>query len=404
MPTYEYSGVSAAGRAVRGTVEAESPRAARGQLKERGVFASEVSEQQAKSSAKRWFTLPGGKTGVQDVGRVARQLSTLVGAGVALTDALATLARQRSGTDLGNALAGARGAVTEGTSLADALARYPQAFPSMYVGMVAAGEASGALELVLARIAEHAEAQARLQARARQAMTYPTVMALVGGGIVVFLLAYVVPQVTRIFAEAQQALPLPTRVLMAAGSFLGNYGLLLLLVLAAAVLMAPRLLAREPVRRAVERFVLRLPWVGPSASGIVTARFAQTLSTMVSGGLPLVEALTVPRRAAGSLILSDALERAEEAVARGEALAGHLAGEALFDPMVVDMIDVGERSGDLEGMLARAADAIDEETKDRIETVAGLLEPAMIVAMSGVVLFVILAILLPVFEMNQLVR
>jgi general secretion pathway protein F len=229
-------------------------------------------------------------------------------------------------------------------------------------------------------------------------------MTVVGGGIVLFLLAYVVPQVTRVFSEAKQTLPLPTRLLMAMGDFLGHYGLLLFPLAMLALFGWRRAMANPAGRRRIETLLYRVPSVGSAVRDIAVARFAQTLSTMVAGGLPLLDSLRVARASCGSELLSDTLIDAETSVAEGGSLAACLATSPLLDPVVVDMIAVGERSGDLEGMLTHAARAIEDQVRVRVDRMAALMGPVMTVAMAGVVLFVVLAIMLPVFEMNTFVR
>jgi general secretion pathway protein F len=404
VPAFRYRGVAASGRSASGTIEAESARTARARLRERDIFASEIEAIATTTAGPALPSRRGRRLGAAALSRLLRQLAVLLRAGVPLAEAVASLARQQREGTTAETMEALRSNLLEGLSLAAAMERHPLVFPDMYVRMVAAGEASGALETILDRCADHAEATASLVRRARTAVTYPAVMTVVGGGIVLFLLAYVVPQVTRVFTESGQRLPLVTRLLVGAGSFAADWGLVLA-VAAVAGALALRAWTRRPEgAAALERFLLALPWLGPLLGKIAVARFAQTLSTMVAGGLPLVEALRVARAAAGSRRLEQELERAEEAVIAGQSLAGHLETSGLFDPMVVDMIAVGERSGDLEGMLARASEAIDEQVGERIDTAAALLEPAMIVFMAGVVLFVVLAIMLPVFEMNQLVR
>ncbi len=403
MPSFRYKGISDSGKSVSGSVEADSPRAARALLRERAIFASEMRESESSGGLPS-LSLRSRRSSPRLLSRTVRQLATLLRAGVPLVEAVASVGRRGGDAAMDAALDSVRSRLLEGETFAAALSHHPSVFPPIYAGMVTAGEASGALDVVLERIADHAEANARLRSRARAALTYPAVMALVGGGIVLFLLAYVVPQVTRVFAEAHQQLPLPTRILMGAGSFVGNYGFLMLLAIVAA-LVALRYAARQDEgRRRFEAWALSTPVLGDLLRDISVARFAQTLATMVSGGLTLVDGLRISRSSSGSLLINDALARAEKAVSEGESLAAHLEGNALFNPMIVDMIAVGERSGDLESMLAKAADALDEEVREQIETMARLAEPAMIIAMAGIVLFVLLAIMLPVFEMNQLVR
>jgi len=401
MASFRYSGVADSGRSVSGFIEADNPRTARAQLRERGIFASSIREQQDTGSRAR-----GLQRGVRpaELARTLKQLAMLLRAGVPLDEAVETLRRQRNTPLLTQALESVRVQIREGSTLAAAMAQHPRAFSPIYIGMVEAGESSGALDTVLERVAEHAEGQARLRARAWTAMLYPAIMSVVGSAIVLFLLAYVVPQVTRVFVEAKQKLPLPTRMLMAIGSFLGDYGLLVAAALVVLALTLRSAMSGEQARRRMERVMFVVPRLGEMMRDIAVARFAQTLATMVAGGLPLVDALRIGRSSCGSILVADALARAETSVFEGASLASCLGQSPLFDPMVVDMIAVGERSGDLETMLNHASGAIEEQVRQRIETMAGLLEPAMILLMAGVVLFVILAILLPVFEMNQLVR
>lgn len=400
MPSFRYSGVSASGRSTSGFVDADSPRSARARLRERDVFATAVTEVKAGGASR---TLRRGVS-TSELAQALRQLATLLRAGVPLDEAVDALRRRRGAAALSEALESVRSRIREGASLASAMAEHPAAFPSIYTGMVEAGEASGALDTVLDRIADHAESQARLRSRAMTAMTYPAIMSVVGGAIVMFLLAYVVPQVTRVFAEAKQTLPLPTRVLMASGELLAGYGLLLFPVAILALLGLRRALASDPVRERLEGWLYRIPGVGSVARDVAVARFAQTLATMVAGGLPLIESLRIARASCGSMLLSKTLSEAETSVHEGGSLASCLATSPLLDPIVVDMIAVGERSGDLDGMLTHAARAIEEQVRLRVDRMATLLEPAMTVIMAAIVLFVVLAIMLPVFEMNRLVK
>jgi general secretion pathway protein F len=402
VASYAYKGVSLQGRATSGVVEAESPRAARARLREQGVLASDVREATAAASGATVGSSR--RVRARDLSRALRQLSTLLSAGVPLVDAVGSVRNRRLPPALTTALGSVKADITAGESFERALRKHPSVFPPVYVGMVRAGEASGALDRVLAQIADHAEGSARLQAQFRSAMTYPIIMMLVGIGVVVFLLSYVVPQVTRVFLEAGQSLPLPTRMLMAAGRITADYGLLILFVVAAAALAIRQYSRTEDGARRVERTLFRLPYVGTVMRNVAMARFAHTMSTTLAGGMTLVDALEVSRGVTGSVLVSDALSEAAEAVSRGEQLAPSLARGDLFNPMVLDMIAVGERSGSIDAMMTKAAETLDEEVRVNVETMSSLLEPMMILAMAGVVLVVVLAVLLPVFEMNQLIR
>jgi general secretion pathway protein F len=405
MPSYSYKGVSLAGRNVAGSVEADNPRAARSALRDRGILASDVREGETVATAARSsFSFLGRRVSTRELSRTFRQLATLLGAGIPLVDAVASVANRPLSPPMATALAAVRTDLTEGTSFEAAMAQHPGVFPLIYIGMIRAGEATGSLDTVLARIADHAEGSARLQGQLRAAMTYPVIMAVVGSGILAFLLAYVVPQITRVFVEANQRLPLPTRILMAAGEFVAAWGLQFLLLAAVAALGLRYYSRTENGGRRSERIMFSIPWMGTVVRNVSMARLSHTLSTLMSGGMPLVQALDVARSVTGSRLVGDALTLAREAVSEGEALAPNLGRSGLFNPMVVDMIAVGEKSGELESMLAKAAEALDEEVGANVDTMTGLLEPVMVLFMAGVVLMVVLAVLLPVFEMNQLVR
>ncbi|TFH29792.1 MAG: hypothetical protein E4H00_06255 [Myxococcales bacterium] len=403
MPTFAYKGVSRQGRPASGVIEAESIRAARARLRDQDVLASDIRES-GSTGDRATRTVGRRNVKVRDLGRALRQLATLLAAGVPLVDAVTSVRSRKLPPPLTAALDAVKADLVAGESFERALRKHPAVFPPVYVGMVRAGEASGALDQVLVQIAEHAESSARLQAQFRSAMTYPAIMMLVGTGIVVFLLSCVVPQVTRVFLEAGQRLPLPTRAMMAAGRFTSDYGLLVL-AFAGAGALAVRYYARTPLgARRVERVLYAAPWVGPVLKNVAMARFAHTMATTLAGGMTLVDALRVSRGVTGSDLVSDALSEAADAVSQGEALAPALSRAQLFNPMVVDMIAVGERSGAIDAMMVKAAEALDEEVRNNVDTMAGVLEPVMILVMAGVVLLVVLAVLLPVFEMNQMIR
>ncbi len=407
MPTFAYRGVSDAGRSVSGLVDAENLRAARAHLREQGIFASDLRSHSGRSEASTGAAPTGGfrrKVGAAELSRTMRQLATLLAAGVPLVEAVSSLRDQRISPRMTRALDSIGNALVEGDSLQAAMSRHPDVFPSIYAGMVGAGEASGSLDTVLVRMADHAEAGARLQQRVRDAMTYPAFMTVVGGGIVAFLLSYVVPQVTRVFTQSHHALPLATRILMWMADAVAAYGILGIAVAIAALLALRYYAGTAGGGRRLERIGYSLPVVGQLAKNVAATRFAQTVATMLSGGMTLVDALETGRSVVGSRLFSDALADAKEAVIQGEPLAPTLRTGNLFNPMVVDMVAVGERSGELDAMLESAARMLDEEVRANVERLASLLAPVTTVLMGAIVMFIVVAVLLPVFEMNQLVR
>jgi general secretion pathway protein F len=288
--------------------------------------------------------------------------------------------------------------------LAEALQAHPRVFSDIYVNMVRAGEESGTLDTVLARLAEYSESQARLLRTVQAALTYPILMILVASAILIFLLAYVVPQVTRIFSDTGQTLPLATRILLGISSFVAKSWWMVLLVSAAGFLGGARLLRTPKGRAWYDRMLLRVPWVGRLLQRLSIARFARTLSTLLASGVPILTALGIVAHLVSNSLLRQALEEARASVQEGESLAAPLRRSGLFPALLIQLISVGERSGELEGMLSRAAEACDEEVTTALSRLTSLLEPLTILVMGGVVLFIVLAILLPIFELNQLVR
>ncbi len=403
MPIFAYRGLQPDGRAVRGVIEADSARGARARLRRDGIFPTEVQEESPRASGAGWARVRG-RISTAELALLSRQLGTLIGAGVPIVEALGAVGEQSERPAVTRVLSHVRDRVTQGASLADALAEHPSVFSQLYVGMVRAGEAAGALDLVLDRLATYTESQTRLAAKVRGALAYPLLMAVVSTGIVGFLLGFVVPRVTKIFAEQHQALPLPTRLLLGiSGLVASGWWLIALLALGgAAALVAAR---RRPAARLwLDRRLLEAPYIGGVLSRVAAARFARTLATLLESGIPLLAALDVAGSVTGHPAMEGAVAAARAAVREGEALAPPLRRSRVFPPLLVHMIAVGEGSGELETLLARAAESYEQEVESSLGTVTAVLEPAMILVMGGVVLFIVLAILLPIFEINAMVR
>jgi general secretion pathway protein F len=340
----------------------------------------------------------------QELALLTRQLSTLVGAGLPLVDCLSALIEQVESARIKRTLSHIREQVTEGTSLADALKAHPRIFSDLYVNMVRAGEASGALDVVLLRLADYTESYAALRDKVRSALTYPILMAIVGTGIMLFLLSYVVPKVTKIFAENKAALPLMTTVLLAISGFLQEYWWLVVGAIVA-VAVSIRASTRTPAGRLrYDRYVLLIPYFGKLLKKVALARFARTLSTLLTSGITLLQSLDIVKNVVNNTVLSKAIEDARSSIREGQSIAPPLKKSGLFPAMLIHMIAVGEKSGELEQMLSRAADAYDAEVTSAVNSLTSVLEPVMILIGGAVVLFIVLAILLPIFQLNELVR
>ncbi len=415
MPVYAYKGLTNEGKAIAGVIDADSPKGARLKLRRTGVYPTDLSEERAQRAAAA-AAEPGSsrlqanfgqlfeRITPQDLALMTRQLSTLVGAGLPLVECLGALIEQIDNARIKRTLSQVREQVVEGRAFADALRDHPKVFSDLYVNMVRAGEASGALDIVLLRLAEYTESAAKLRSKVQTAMTYPVLMSVAGGTIMIFLLAFVVPKVTRIFAETKQALPLMTVILLAISNFMAQYWWVLVCGAIAAI-VAVRVSVRTPAGRLrYDGYLLRFPYFGKLIKKVALARFSRTLSTLLSSGIPLLSALDIVRNVVDNAVLSQAIENARNSIREGQSIAPPLRKSGLFPPLVLHMVAVGEKSGELEEMLSRAADAYDNEVEASVAAMTSILEPVMILIMGAIVLFIVLAILLPIFALNDIVH
>ncbi|HEY2524874.1 MAG TPA: type II secretion system inner membrane protein GspF [Candidatus Binataceae bacterium] len=406
MPVFAYRGLAPNGRSVAGVVDADSVRTARGKLRDRGIFPTELAE--AEQAVRRRLSeyLPsfGRRIPPSELSLLTRQLSSLLGAGVQLVDALAALADQSARPVTKRLLSQIRERVREGTSLGDALAAHPDTFSDLYIGMVRAGEAAGALETVLNRVADFSENQAEFKAKVTHALTYPIIMVCVGSAIMFFLMGYVVPQVATIFQQNNAALPLPTVILIAISNFISNYWMLLLLAIAATVAGVTYALSTRRGRRFYDTWLLRIPYIGATVTRVLCARFSRTLATMLQSGVQLLPALASVKHVITNALLADTIEESRTSIREGHGMTHPLAQSGLFPPLLIEMIRVGERTGEVESMLERVADTYEREVERSLNQLTTLLEPLMTLAMAGIILFMMLAILLPIFQLNQLMK
>jgi general secretion pathway protein F len=409
MPVFAYRGLAANGRSVAGVIDADSARAARGKLRELGVYPTDLAEEAGRAGAARpWLKsfIPVFRRKIPptELALMTRQLGALLGAGVQLVEALGALAEQAPRQATRKMLSQVREAVREGSSLADALVVHPDIFSDLYVGMVRAGEAAGALEAVLERLAEYSERQAEFVSKVRGALSYPIIMMCVGFGIMAFLVTYVVPQIATIFQQQHAALPAMTRALIALASFLTSYWWALLLGIAGLVGGISAALSTKAGRRFYDTWLLKIPYLGPTVVRVICARFARTLATLLASGVQLIPALQAVRRVVTNGLLADAIDQSREEIREGHGMGQTLARSGLFPPLLSEMIKVGERSGELERMLERVADNYEREVENSLRQMTTMLEPLMTIVMAGVILFMMLAVLLPIFQLNQLMQ
>jgi general secretion pathway protein F len=407
MPVFAYRALAPNGRTINGVIDADSPRNARGKLRELGIFPTELSPEPAApktAAVQSWLLTLGRRIPSAELSLLTRQLSALLGAGVQLVDALGALSGQTSRAVTKRILSQIRESVREGSSLADALTAHPDTFSDLYVGMVRAGEAAGALEAVLDRLAEYSERQAEFISKVRGALTYPIIMMCVGALIMGFLVSYVVPQVATIFEQQHAVLPLMTRVLIRLSDILAGYWIELLILLVAIVGGIAFALGTTAGRRIYDVWLLRLPYIGPTVVRVICARFARTLATLLESGVQLLPSLSAVKRVVTNGLLADALEQSRESIREGHGMGHTLERSGLFPPLLVEMIKVGERSGELEQMLERVADNYEREVEASLRQMTTVLEPLMTLVMAAMILFMMLAVLLPIFQLNQLMQ
>ncbi|MFO7983706.1 MAG: type II secretion system inner membrane protein GspF [Desulfuromonadales bacterium] len=400
MPLFSYNGFDGTGRKASGQIEAAGRNAALQRLREKGVFPSELTEEgttETRSGRRFWQRRVSGG----DLSVAVRQMATLLGAGLTLDEVLGTVADQIENPRLTQALIRAREEVVQGSALYAALEEQGTVFPDLVVNMVRVGENSGTLDEVLQRLADFLEEQARITARIRAALAYPLLMLIVGSGVLFFLVAFVVPKITTMLDNLGQALPLPTLILIRTNELIAEIWPLLLLILVAGFWGGRRYLRSTKGRLRLHQLLLRLPVVGNLNQLISQARLTRTLSTLLASGVPLLKALEIVRTLINNRVLQKALDETVLAVREGEGLAAPMRRSGAFPPMVVQMAAVGERSGDLEGMLLRVAETYESQADSAINGMLSLLEPLMILLMGTVVGYIVLAILLPIFEASQ---
>jgi general secretion pathway protein F len=404
MGAFEYTALDTRGRELKGVLEGDTARQVRQQLREKHwtpLSVQEVSEREVRAG--RTFQLKRGVSAA-DLALMTRQLATMVRAGLPLEEALRAVSQQTDKARLKSMMLAVRSRVMEGHALASGLAEFPHVFPELYRATVSAGEESGHLHMVLERLADYTESRQQLRQKIQLALFYPAMLTIMAIGVVSLLLVYVVPQVVQVFANIGQELPLLTRALIAVSDFLRAYGLFILLLLVAAGMGFTYLMRQEPFRRRVHHTLLSLPLVARLVRGLNTARFARTFSILMASGVPVLEVLRIAASVISNLPMRDAVEEAARKVREGANLANSLEKSGYFPPMTVHLIASGEASGRLEEMLDRAAANQEREVESLVATILGLFEPLMIVVMGGMVLIIVLAILLPIFELNQLVK
>jgi len=403
MGAFQYVAVDRRGKEQKGVLEGDSARHVRQLLRERSLTPVQIDAVESRERRQRTSFSLRRNVGGLDLAIITRQLATLVRAGLPLDEALQAASQQTEKSRLKSIMLGVRAKVLEGHTLAAGLEDFPQAFPPVYRATVAAGEQAGQLDAVLERLADFTESRHNLSQKISQALIYPVVLTTLSLGIVVFMLIYIVPKVVGVFESTGQELPVLTRGLIALSGFIQNWWWAILALIVATVVIIARLLAQEGPRREFHRWLLHIPVIRRVVRGINTARFTRTMAILSASGVPVVESLRITAAVVSNLPMRDAIHEASVRVREGAAIGHSLAQSKLFPPMTMHLISSGEASGELDDMLDRAASHQESEIDSLLSSMLSLLEPALIIVMGAMVLTIVLAILLPIFQINQLV-
>lgn len=406
MPVFEYTALDPRGKRCKGVIDADNMQMARARLRERKLFPTHLGEARTQDQSRKESLsfLSTRRLRPKDVSLITRQLATLMGAGFPLVGALGSVISQTRSTPIKRTLSRIKDAVEGGAGFADALAAESGTFSPIYINMVRSGESSGTLELVLERLADLLENQENLKSRIRSALAYPIVMAIFGGLVLFGLMTFIVPGLVAIFSDMQQELPLPTRILLAGSDFLKSTWWILLPALFSLPFLYRRAKQSPGLGLRIDACIMHLPIAGSLSTKLAVTRCCRTLASLLANGVPILSALAIVENVVDNKVLAKSIAQAAKAVERGDGLAASLAAGKGFPDMALQMIQIGERSGSLEAMLEKVADIYQNESQNAVTALTSMLEPLVILVMGISVGLIVLAICLPIFEMNQLIR
>ena len=410
MPVYDYKGLTPKGDARTGIIDADSPREARIKLRSQNVLVTEIVGREAAvkledaRAKQRLFQFKRAPRGKKEIPTYTRQLATLLKAGIPLAQAMSAIIEQCETPDVEAAFRDIRERITQGLSFAEALSYYPAYFDDLFVNMVKAGEASGAIDTVLDRLADYLQRQQAIRNKISAALAYPIVMLVIGVVIVIILMTFVVPKIMQVVEQSKQTLPLMTRILKGGSEFLGTWWLAILGVILAIAILHRFLMRGAEYRYLVDKTKLRLPIVGDLFRKASVSRFAVSTSTLLKSGVPVLEALVIAKDIVGNAVIARVLDTVHDRIVEGTDIATPIKKSGVFPPVVGYMIAVGEQTGQLEDMLERIAVSYDEEVEVTTEKVTSLLEPLLIVSMAAVVGFIVISIMQPILKISDISR
>ena len=410
MPIYDYKAVNSSGQTRTGIIDADSPKEARSKLRNQDLFVTDIQASRGTAGQqKRLYNIRGlsapqapNKKRTEQTAAVTRQLASLLGAGIPLAEALRAIIEQAPDKEMESVFRDIREKVTQGIAFGDAVLTHPSYFTELYGSMVKAGETAGALDKVMIRLADFLQAQARMRNKVGAALIYPAIMIIVGVLVVIVLMMFVVPRITRMLAERGQTLPLPTQILIGASEFLKVYWWVVLLGIAAVLFVFNRVISTEGGRLAWDRFCLRIPVLGDLWRKQAVARFAATFSTLLKTGVPVLQGIEVTKGILNNRLLTNALGVVHDRILEGADIATPLRLSGAFPPVVTYMVAVGEQAGNLDDMLERVAKTYDEEVDLATQKMTAVIEPVIIVVLAVFVGAIVMAIVLPLLQLNKL--
>ncbi|MCI5071578.1 type II secretion system inner membrane protein GspF [bacterium] len=406
MPLFEYQAINAQGKTINGYLQANNRNDLREKLRRDGMFLSDAKESKAKDEksvpGNVKIKLGGGKPKTGDIALMTRQLSTLISSGIPLVESIQALSEQVENLNLKKALSDIKEKVNEGSSMADAMQPHvPNTFDKLYVNMIGAGEVSGAFDLVLNRLADYTENQDKLKGKVSSALAYPIAMVCIAFLAVIVIFTFIIPKLITLFNDLEQALPLPTQILIALSNIFTSYWYIALGVIVVTVFGIRKYLSTYKGRYNYHRFLLNMPLFGKLFRMVSISRFASTLSTLLSSGVPILTAMDIVKNVINNLVLTEVIDKVRNNLREGDSISVPLKNSGEFPPMVTHMISVGEKTGELEGMLAKISQTYEMQVDRAVSTITSLIEPLMMLVLMLGIGFIVLAVMLPMFNMNQ---
>jgi len=401
MPVFEYKGLTRDGKSTKGIIDADNQRTARTKLKKDGIFVTDLVDKKKGTSAaaKKKGPSKTKSVPVKDLSLMTRQLATLIKANIPLVDALQAVSEQVENHTLQEILSEIRNSVNEGGQFHKALARYPNVFNNIFITMCEAGEMSGTLDTILIRLAEFTESQNELNAKVRGALTYPVIMLAFTIGLMFFLFIVVIPKMTAVFESMSVTMPWYTTMIIDASGFMVNYWYLIIAAFVICYLTFLNWKKTESGRSMWDRISLSMPLFGELNRMVAVSRFTRTLATLLTGGVPMLNAMQIVRNVVDNSVIASAIDDARSNISEGESIAGPLKKSGQFPPIVIHMVNIGEKTGELENMLLQISIAYDFQVNNKIQTLTGLMGPVVLVIMGGIVGMIVMAVMVPMFEM-----